>query len=77
MLEKMSPYLDLKYGTDVLEANTFYSASLGWRFPLGKRCGLSVSVGYVMQTLEKLYIDDNRELSGDYMEYERLYSAFS
>lgn len=49
----ISPFFDFKIGYTVYDATGFYmTPSVGCRFALGERSGISVGLGYTMQKIE-------------------------
>ncbi len=53
---KISPFFDLKIGYSVLDAEGFHmNPSVGCRFAVGEKTGVSLSLGYTLQMAEYYY----------------------
>lgn len=53
---RVSPFIDMKIGYTVTDAEGFFfSPSLGARYAISERSGISLSLGYEMQKLDAYY----------------------
>lgn len=61
----ISPFFDFKIGYSLYDASGFYmTPSVGCRFALGNRNGISVGLGYTMQKIDYAFSYGSYEFSG-------------